>query len=113
MLELIDYPPHIIFTTAFDEYAIKAFELNAIDYLLKPFSKDRFIKALNKCFSVDKKLPIENINKLNNQIAKDLGVDKIIVKNKHNIHVIPVEEIVFISSEDDYVMINTKENKYL
>src|SRR5688572_32806362 len=48
MLELIDSPPAVIFTTAFDEYAMKAFEAHAIDYLLKPFSKDRFDKALQK-----------------------------------------------------------------
>src|SRR5687768_13204870 len=48
MLELIEQPPSVIFTTAFDEYAIKAFEAHAIDYLLKPFSKDRFDKALQK-----------------------------------------------------------------
>src|SRR5437868_1338694 len=48
MLELMDDTPPVIFTTAFDEYAIKAFESNAVDYLLKPFSKDRFDKALQK-----------------------------------------------------------------
>src|ERR1700753_1606150 len=48
MLELIDEPPAVIFTTAFDEFAIKAFEANAIDYLLKPFSKERFDAALHK-----------------------------------------------------------------
>src|SRR6202000_2867269 len=48
MLELVDQPPAVIFTTAFDEYAIKAFEAHAIDYLLKPFNKDRFNKAVEK-----------------------------------------------------------------
>src|ERR1700704_3248106 len=48
MLELIEDPPAVIFTTAFDEYAIKAFESHAVDYLLKPFSKDRFEKAIRK-----------------------------------------------------------------
>src|SRR4051812_24835825 len=48
MLELVDTPPAVIFATAFDEYAIKAFETHAVDYLLKPFSKDRFTKAIDK-----------------------------------------------------------------
>src|ERR1700709_732456 len=48
MLELIENPPAVIFTTAYDEFAIKAFELNATDYLLKPFSKERFDKAVQK-----------------------------------------------------------------
>src|SRR5476651_75198 len=48
MLELIEEPPAVIFTTAFDEYAMKAFESHAVDYLLKPFSRDRFDKAISK-----------------------------------------------------------------
>src|ERR1700676_5440258 len=48
MLELVDNPPAVIFTTAFDEYAIRAFESHAVDYLLKPFNKERFDKAIQK-----------------------------------------------------------------
>src|SRR5476651_981262 len=48
MLELLEQPPAVIFTTAFDEFAIKAFEAHAIDYLMKPFSKERFNKAVEK-----------------------------------------------------------------
>ena len=54
MLELIEQPPAVIFTTAFDEYAIKAFESRAIDYLLKPFSKERFEKAIQKWLAATK-----------------------------------------------------------
>src|SRR5438067_3124913 len=48
MLELIEQPPAVIFTTAYDEYAIRAFETHAVDYLLKPFSRERFDKAIQK-----------------------------------------------------------------
>src|ERR1700691_5112691 len=57
MLELVENPPAVIFTTAFDEYAIKAFESHAVDYLLKPFSQDRFDKALLKWKSADRTIP--------------------------------------------------------
>jgi two-component system LytT family response regulator len=57
MLELVEKHPAVIFTTAFDEYAIKAFESNAVDYLLKPFSKERFDKAMQKYTSQQKNSP--------------------------------------------------------
>src|SRR3954464_15649426 len=59
MLELIDNPPQVIFTTAFEEYAIKAFETHAVDYLLKPFSRERFDKAIQKLFQQQPKLSAE------------------------------------------------------
>src|SRR5580700_10827683 len=65
MLELIEQPPAVIFTTAYDEYAIKAFEAHAIDYLLKPFSKERFDKALQKYLAqqnnISEKQPTESL----------------------------------------------------
>ncbi len=57
MLELIEEPPAVIFTTAFDEYAIKAFESHAVDYLLKPFSQERFDKAISKWKQTEESLP--------------------------------------------------------
>src|SRR5437870_13343078 len=59
MLELIDNLPQVIFTTAFEEYAIKAFETHAVDYLLKPFSKERFDKAIQKLFQQQQKISAE------------------------------------------------------
>src|SRR3954465_14185342 len=59
MLELIDNPPYVIFTTAFEEYAIKAFETHAVDYLLKPFSRERFDKAIQKLFQQQPKVSAE------------------------------------------------------
>src|SRR6201986_3928136 len=57
MLELVEHQPAVIFTTAFDEYAIKAFEAHAVDYLLKPFSKDRFNKAIEKYLATATEAP--------------------------------------------------------
>ena len=48
MLELLENPPAVVFTTAFDEYAMRAFESHAVDYLLKPYSRERFAKAIEK-----------------------------------------------------------------
>ncbi len=116
MLELLDEYPHIIFTTAYDQYAIKAFELNAVDYLMKPFSKDRFLQALEKA-----KKRIEKNNKddkpvkeLVQKVKEESGViDRIFVKTGSRIDVIPVSEIIKIEAQDDYAEIFTKEKSYL
>ena len=112
LLELVEGNPHIIFTTAYDEYAINAFDLNAVDYLLKPFSKERFDKALDKIF--DKSLSdAVDVNQLKTHLSESKKLDKIVVKSNNNIHVIPINEVLFIESEDDYVMIHTNKGKHL
>ena len=114
LLELVDYEPNIIFTTAYDEYAIHAFDMNAVDYLLKPFSKERFDQALEKVFrkmgSNDVK---NNLLQLKAHISNSRTSDKIVVKHNSNIHVIPLEQVNYIESEDDYVMIHTVNGKFL
>ena len=112
MLELVDSPVSVIFTTAFDEYAIKAFEAHAIDYLLKPFSKERFNKALNKWKEQHKNTEtksntttalLENIHKQPEE------QNRVVVKNGNNIKIIPVNDIHYIEAYDDYVKIFTKD----
>jgi len=112
VLELLDNMPSIIFTTAYDDYAVKAFELNAIDYLLKPFSRERFLKAVKKATknSVDNKVQLQDFK---NQVIKNKKLDKIVIKTSNNLHIINLHEINYISSEDDYVMIHTSKGKYL
>jgi two-component system LytT family response regulator len=114
LLELVDKLPHVVFTTAYDEYAINAFDLNAVDYLLKPFSKDRFDKALEKIFQkINNGESTNGVNQLKKQVAERTLLDKIVVKSNNNIHVIPINEVNYIESEDDYVMIHTDNGKYL
>ena len=114
LLELLDNIPHIIFTTAYDQYAIRAFEHNAIDYLLKPFSKDRFAKAVEKVFQQsDKEAFTENIEQLKTHVSEGKTLDKIAVKSNNEIHVLAPNEVIFIESEDDYVMIHTASKKFL
>lgn len=109
MLELIEDPPAIIFCTAFDEFAIKAFEQNAIDYLLKPFSKSRLLEALTKLKS--KRPSSDLIKKTAINLIQPL--ERIVVKNSKSIDIIPVDEIQFLMSQDDYVEINVNGKKYL
>ncbi|MGE5424663.1 MAG: LytR/AlgR family response regulator transcription factor [Syntrophothermus sp.] len=116
MLELIEDPPVVIFSTAYDQYAIKAFELNAVDYLLKPYSKERFDQALEKAKTkVKDKIPFtKNLQAVISSVdEKGEYLQRIAVKSRHKIDVIPVSEIIYIQAEDDYVMIHTATNKYL
>ena len=115
LLELVEDAPHIIFTTAYDEFAIKAFDLNAVDYLLKPFSQERFDKALAKVSQKEKNNSLESISQLKTHVLENTSInrDRVVVKSNNNIHVIPLNEIVYIESEDDYVMIHTATAKHL
>jgi two-component system LytT family response regulator len=113
MLELLDTIPPVIFATAFDEYAIKAFEANAVDYLLKPFSKERFNVALEKWLSKKGNDPAGIQNLLENSEKQIEEKNRIVVKNNTEITIVPVNDVFYIEAYDDYVKIFTKDNYYL
>lgn len=115
MLELLDEKPNIIFATAYNEYAIKAFEQNAVDYLLKPFSKERFEAALNKAIQrLGKDGAEEKVNALAEYTKEhNHTLERVVVKTGTRINIIPVEKIQYIEAQDDYVMIYTDEGKFL
>lgn len=112
MLELLDEPPAIIFTTAFDEYAIKAFDNHAVDYLLKPFSKERFDKAITKFLQspATKNTPSESTAL---QYENPDTHNRVVIKNGNSIKIIPVNDILYLEAYDDYVKIHTKEGYFL
>ena len=111
MLELIENPPAVIFTTAFDEFAIKAFELNVTDYLLKPFSKDRFDKAVQKYLN---KPAVSLTEPVIETAAQSPGQqNRIVVKDGNKIKIIPVNQIHYLEAADDYVKIITAEGSFL
>lgn len=111
MLELLEDPPAVIFTTAYDEYALRAFEVHALDYLLKPFSKERFDKALSKyqkrdSFQVQSQ-KAEGLRELEG-LAR-----RVVLKVKNEIKIIPFEDIRYLEANDDYVNVYTDEGKFL
>jgi two-component system LytT family response regulator len=116
MLELIEKPPVVVFTTAYNEFAIKAFEMNASDYLLKPFSKERFGKAIEKAEEkcASKEEGQKKIKELiNNNLFNSEKIEMVVVKTGSKIKVIPVNEILYLEAQDDYVMIYINDGKYL
>lgn len=115
MLELVENQPSVIFTTAFDEYAIKAFEAHAIDYLLKPFSKDRFNKAVEKYLA---QLPAAKQNKQTEELLEAVSSspaqhERIVVKTGTKVKIIPVSDVIYLQADDDYVSVFTQEGSYL
>jgi two-component system LytT family response regulator len=112
LLELVDQPPAVIFTTAFDEYAMKAFDTHAIDYLLKPFSKSRFAKAIEKFLQLGNFAEVDGLIKNENNINSETA-NRIVLKVKNEIKIIAVNDIKYLEANDDYVNIYTAEGKFL
>ncbi|HEX5651503.1 MAG TPA: LytTR family transcriptional regulator DNA-binding domain-containing protein [Chitinophagaceae bacterium] len=114
MLELIEEPPSVIFATAFDEYAIKAFEAHAIDYLLKPFNQERFDKAVAKWMEQKAVRPEKStFDLLETASQSPAQSNRIVVKNGSKIKIIPVHDVLYLEAADDYVKVHTGEGYFL
>ncbi|MCP4456977.1 MAG: response regulator [Cytophagales bacterium] len=116
MLELLEDPPVMIFSTAYDEYAIKAFEKNAIDYLLKPYSQERFAEALEKAKNMVASRE-EGNSKLSTLVSDNKGttelLSRVAVKTGSKIHIVSVDKIKYLEAQDDYVKLYTEEGNFL
>ncbi|MCX6220429.1 MAG: response regulator [Bacteroidia bacterium] len=116
MLELLTDPPVIIFSTAYEEFAIRAFEANAVDYLLKPYPFERVQVAIEKALKqihsgAGNKEELENLSQMHDENSELLT--RIVVKSGSKIKIIPVETVDYLESEDDFVMIYCKEGHFL
>jgi len=113
MLELVEKPPAVIFTTAFDEYAIKAFEVNAIDYLLKPIEKSRFDQAVQKIAAKLSSLDTAATQELLESAAMSPAQhNRVVVKKNGVIKIIAVADIHYLEADDDYVKLSTTEGVF-
>lgn len=110
LLELLDsHVPEIIFCTAYDEYALKAFEHNAVDYLLKPFTQARLLDAVKK---IEHNAAL-SVNQPTKSIALPESMERIVVKDGSEITIIDIQDVAFIEAQNDYVDIHTSKGKYL
>jgi two-component system LytT family response regulator len=117
LIEVMTERPVIIFTTAYDQFAIKAFEMNAIDYLLKPFPKERLRSAINKAVEKISKEKEENLTppqELLEKLPKPASpLNRIVVRKGNAINLITIDQIKYIEAQDDYVMIHHTAGKAL
>ena len=102
-LKTLPHQPLVIFTTAYPEYAVEGFELNAIDYLLKPFSFERFLKAANK-----------SVRQLNKKGTAEHAIPSFIfLKADKKVHKVSLDDILYIEAAGDYIKVITENGQYI
>ncbi len=114
VLQQIIHVPQVIFTTAYDRYALKAFDHNAVDYLLKPYTRERFNQGVNKVLLSS---PIRNLNAVR-QIAENfpsenLQTKRILVEQGHKMIALPIEKLIWVEADGDYTRLHTAERMHL
>lgn len=114
VLELIGTDIGVIFVTAYDEYALRAFDVHAVDYLLKPFSADRFAEALEHArfhLKAGRQAPFSDLIAESRKRHKPL--QRVLIRDGSRVHVLPVEKIDYVEAQDDYVCFKAGGREYL
>jgi two-component system LytT family response regulator len=112
VLELIGGGPAVIFATAHDEFALKAFEVHAVDYLLKPFSQERMAEALERARG---RLAAEAAGAALalRDALRQVRIERILVRDGGRVHIVPVDRLDYVQAQDDYVMLYAGEKTLL
>ena len=113
LLELLDSPPAVLFTTAFEQYAVQAFDAKGIDYLVKPFSEARFAQAITRFLSQYKAAGGKSLHPAVDFPISEERSKRIVVRVKNEIKIIQIQDVRYFEAEDDYISIHTQEGKFL
>ena len=114
VLELLDDPPFIVFVTAYNEYALKAFESHALDYILKPVKTERLGKTLERVEKQLRKSKGQPVDQLLDFHKKHLTpLERILIRDRNLIHILQVGDISHIEAQDDYIALYSGERSYL
>ena len=114
VLELLGRAIPVVFTTAYDQYALRAFEVHAVDYLLKPFDEVRFAEALSRArarIQAQEALPVEEL--IADARPRTGTAERVLIRDGSQVHVIPVDRIDYVEAQDDYVCFKADGREYL
>jgi two-component system, LytTR family, response regulator len=112
VLQEIDFIPKVIFSTAYDQYALKAFEVNAVDYLLKPYTKERFANAVHKLLG-DVNENLKQVQQLTESFNTKTYPERILVEQGSKLVSISVADILWIEADGDYTKLHTAKQSFL
>lgn len=107
VLDLLESPPAIIFATAYEEHAVRAFEVAAVDYLLKPFSIDRLRQAVERAAGRVRRGERQNLDDLLGEVRAGNESQRILVRQDGSVHVVRPDDLDYVESQDDYILLHT------
>ncbi len=114
VIELLEKPPAVIFVTAYDQYALKAFNVHAVDYLLKPYGKERFNAALELAVQRLKSHQQNKAKKIAAEVQQsNQPLERVLIKEGSKVLILPVEKIDYIEAQDDYASFHAEGRAHL